>query len=681
MSIAAKKIMMGSGAVALPSDDQFNRTSFLSHFDGSNDGVNNQFTDGSASNHTITANGNVTQGSFGPFARPDGEWGVSFDGDDYLTVAETGADEFTFGTGDFTIEGWINNQAVDASQSRTIISTAQGNDFQGIWFGINGGKYYYIYNNSGAWSVIVDAGTPVANAWTHFALVRNGTSNVVYINGSSIGSTTETARDLTNTNNLLAIGGRATSSQYTISTMSNVRVVKGTAVYTGNFTPSTSKLTAITNTKLLTCQSNRFVDNSASPLTITPVGNPAVSAFGPFLTSTVYDPAVNGASSQLGATNSVEIATGTWAQLGTGDFTWEYWIYPIASNNYHLGSGTSGQNLSSTFTLGMSNKQLILYYTADGTAAHLLATSGAPEYNLNEWHHLAYVRAGNVHKIYANGILATSETRSGAMANSTGPTIIGQYGTGSGIYGYGAEGIYCDVRLVKGTAVYSGSTYTVPTAPLTAISGTELLLNFKNGQAIDSAAQNNLTLFGTAKTSTAQKKFGTASLLLDGNSDYATFRENGGNDIDGGGNWTVEFFWRFVNKTSPSTQEIISKGIGFQLYTINGSLGFALSANNSGTYFINSPGGTTLDNDTWYHIALVKNGTSYKLYLNGTSDLSATSSSNIDTGGYPWFLGTLSGAESTYASNGYMDEVRISKFARYTSNFTAPTEPFADKGQ
>ena len=73
MSIVAKKIMMGSGAVDLPSDDQFNRVSFLSHFDGANNGVNNAFDDGSDSNHTITANGNVTQGSFGPFARPDGE--------------------------------------------------------------------------------------------------------------------------------------------------------------------------------------------------------------------------------------------------------------------------------------------------------------------------------------------------------------------------------------------------------------------------------------------------------------------------------------------------------------------------------------------------------------------------------------------------------------------------------
>ena len=79
----------GTGLV-LPSDDEFNRVSFLSHFDGTNNGTNNVFDDSSTSNHTITANGNVTQGSFGPFARPDGEWGVSFDGsDDFLTYAST----------------------------------------------------------------------------------------------------------------------------------------------------------------------------------------------------------------------------------------------------------------------------------------------------------------------------------------------------------------------------------------------------------------------------------------------------------------------------------------------------------------------------------------------------------------------------------------------------------------
>ena len=118
-----------------------------------------------------------------------------------------------------------------------------------------------------------------------------------------------------------------------------------------------------------------------------------------------------------------------------------------------------------------------------------------------------------------------------------------------------------------------------------------------------------------------------------------------------------------------------------QIYTDNGEL--RLAVGNGSGYFINNTGGTVLDNDTWYHIAVVKNGTSYNEYLNGTNEanLDGTSSSIIDSGGRPWYIGTLQTAEGTYPANGYIDEVRISKFARYTSNFTAPTEPFADKGQ
>jgi hypothetical protein len=203
-----------------------------------------------------------------------------------------------------------------------------------------------------------------------------------------------------------------------------------------------------------------------------------------------------------------------------------------------------------------------------------------------------------------------------------------------------------------------------------------------DGQAIDSAAQNDLTLFGTAKTSTTQSKFGGASLLLDGNSDYANFPEAGANDIDGAGDWTVEFFWRFNNNTSPIYQMLLTKGFGLQIYTINGALAIALSASNNSTYFITTTGGTTLSNDTWYHVALVKNGTSYKVYLDGTDEtnLGGTSSSTLGTGGGSWHLGSLEGAELSYPANGYMDEVRISRLARYTANFTPPTEPFADKG-
>jgi len=668
------KTLMGAAAAGGgPSDDEFNRVSFLSHFEGSNNGVNNAFDDGSSSNHTITANGDVTQGSFGPFARPDGEWGVSFDGTgDSLAIASSA--DFALGTGDFTVEFFVYHRGFSSGVTYFDYRTTSVENT--LYFWQNGATGVVYLRAAG----VNHSFTPpsMLGKWTHMAISRASSTTKVFVDGVQKLSFSDSVDYVQGTTFTISEYSLASGAESVDGFISNFRWIKGTALYTSAFTPPTTALTAVTNTKLLTCQSNRFVDNSASSHTVTLRNNAAVTAFGPFLTSAAYKPAVNGASAYMDGTGDyLNTAASSEFAVGTGDFTISVWVYNLSGSLGLFDIGASGTGLSTGYdapSIGITGSGapgLYLFGFGGGSSVYSTAATGS---TINEWEYITLVRSGSTVTFYKNGIAGATKTSSHDVTENI--IAIGGYYSTSYLF----KGYMSDFRLVKGTAVYTGN-FTPPTAPLTAITNTKLLLNMADGQAIDSAAQNNLTLYGTAKTSTAQKKFGTASLLLDGNSDYATFLENGGNDIDGVGNWTVEFFWRFVNKTSPSIQEIISKGAGFQLYTINGSLGFALSANNSGNYFINSTGGTTLDNDTFYHIALVKNGTSYKLYLNGTSDLSATSSSNIDTGGYPWFLGTLSGAESTYPSNGYMDEVRISKVARYTSNFTAPTEPFADKGQ
>ena len=658
-----------AGTPTGPSDDEFNRVSFLSHFEGSNNGVNNAFDDGSASNHTITANGNVTQGSFGPFARPDGEWGVSFDGDDYLSVAETGADEFTFGTGNFTIEGWINNQAVDGS--RTIVSTAQGNDFQGIWFGINGGNYYYIYNNSGGWSVIVDAGTPVVNAWTHFALVRNGTSNVVYINGTSIGSTTETARDLTNTNNLLAIGGRATASQYTISTMSNVRVVKGTAVYTGNFTPSTSKLTAITNTKLLTCQSNRFVDNSASPLTITPAGNPAVTAFGPFLTSSVYSAGTNGASLNTPGAGGDYLSFGNIGLDGhSGDFSIEGWIYPTSYSQYSntiYGQGGSGAT-NNLLEISLNSSGQPHAFINQGSVT-LQSTFVCP---LNAWTFVQLKRTSGTLAIFINGAQSSTVSNTATIGSPNRGFVAAQSYDPS-VSTRSFRGFICDVRVSVVTRSVS-----LPTAPLAVTdSNTKLLLNMADGQAIDSAAQNNLTLVGNANTSTDQAKFGDTSLHLDGTGDYVNVLPSGRGNIY---NYTVEQ-WLYPTRNysgSGNFDRIWSSGTALNnsvmLHLDNTTAPKIVLRSNDSIIWTSS---VSISLNAWTHVAVSCDADGTRLYIAGTER--ATSSTVVNLRNLPFNIGTS--ITTTGFFQGFMDDFRISDFARYTGNFTAPAEPFADKGQ
>ena len=664
------------GGEVLPSDDQFNRVSFLSHFEGSNNGVNNAFDDGSASNHTVTAAGNVTQGSFGPFARPDGEWGVSFDGSgDYLQAANSA--DWDLGTGNFTWECYANINDITRTQwFFSVFTTNSGQNAWGLRLESNGTLNAYFSGDGGesvtAIGVAAASSGLTENAWHHIAVVKNGTgsSNIqIYVDGVS--KVTGTFGAIHDTNLPFRVGrqGNDTYAQYFLGQISNIRIIKGTALYTGNFTAPTSKLTAITNTKLLTCQSNRFVDNSASGHTITPSGNAAVTSFGPFLTSKVYNPAVNGASAYFdGTADALSIAASPIS--ASGNFTLEGWVYSNSASEQAIVGQYQGR---STGRMIITTGSGLLIFFQNGVTGGNNGSSVA----LGQWAHFVLQRTGSNIAFYVNGTRILNNS-AGNIAQDY--LVIGAEDVNSGNYPNTFDGYISNIRVTS-SAVYSeGTSITVPTAPYSTVTNTNFLLNMADAQAIDSTAQNNLTLYGTAKTSTAQKKFGTASLLLDGNSDYASFPENGGNDIDNAGNWTVEFFWRFNNKTSPQYQMIMTK-YNLQIYTDNGELRLAIG-NGSG-YFINNTGGTVLDNDTWYHIAVVKNGTSYNEYLNGTNEanLDGTSSSIIDSGGRPWYIGTLQTAEGTYPANGYMDEVRISKFARYTSNFTAPTEPFADKGQ
>jgi hypothetical protein len=78
------------------------------------------------------------------------------------------------------------------------------------------------------------------------------------------------------------------------------------------------------------------------------------------------------------------------------------------------------------------------------------------------------------------------------------------------------------LRLVKGTAVYSGATLTVPTTPLTAITNTSLLLDFTNAGIFDAATINDGQTVGNAQVSTTVAKFGTTSMSFDGTGDWLT---------------------------------------------------------------------------------------------------------------------------------------------------------------
>ena len=671
MAKSFQSVFMGAAGGELPSDPSFNYVSFLSHFDGTNNGVNNVYDDSSSSNHTITANGNVTQGSFGPFARPDGEWAVSFDGSgDSITFTNDAGMSLD---GDYTFELWFNASTIvqdTQHPNMIIIGTTQ-------LFVNSTSKFVSLYNNAS--DIVKSADNAVGeNEWYHVAAVRSGagTNNTsLYLNGTRVAQAT-------NTETLGASSGTGRIGSYDGTGgdfdghISNIRLVKGTALYSGaSITVPASPLTAVTNTKLLTCQSNRFVDNSTSAHTITASGDAAVSAFGPFLTSEAYDAGVNGASAYFdGSGDYLTVPDSSEFTLGN-TFTLEAWIYPTASNNYNSVQNQNGS--SGYYWAHISGEKMQFYRGIGGGITHDSDASSM----LNQWTHVAYVCDGGTAYHYINGVRSGSSV-SMSVADISAVITLGIQGSSFPFPGY-----ICDYRMVVGTAVYSGATYTVPTAPLTAVTNTKLLLNMADGQAIDSAAQNNLTLYGDAKISSTQSKFGGTSLALDGTGDYATLPPN---SLDlGAGNFTLES-WVYTTVTG-------QRCIVGATRNSDGAGAYMLNISYSGAqvrFFCRYNGGSVLDytvgsgdfpTNAWTHLAVTRDGANLRVFIDGTqvgttnTTLGSFAIDNASLNGNIYYIGRTTDGANEFT--GFLDSLRVSKTARYTSNFIPPTEPFADKGQ
>ena len=660
----------GSGGVAPPeTDDDFNRTSFLSHFDGANNGVNKAFDDGSASNHTITANGNVTQGSFGPFARPEGYWGVVFDGAGDRVRANWSDN---IASAAFTIEAWVFISGA-MSQYDCIAwlqeSTHGGNGDNGFCIRANNANTieFGVFNGSTIYNTISSAIS--LNEWHYLTLSKSGTTMYSSVDGTV---TSRSAPSALNNAKVLNIGAADASGSISYAfngVISNVRFLKGTALYTSNFTVPTSPLTAITNTKFLGCQSNRFVDNSANNYAITTAGNAAVSAFGPFLTDAAYDPAVNGASLYAPTyTDYLRIPNSAEFELDA-NFSVEFWVNLDSDFNSSTSVMFWADNNNQT-QIGQNSGTELYFYRGANIIANTNVLAKA-----RGWNHIALCRSGSVISLYCNGVRigTASNTDTVDFSDAYVMTYVPNANQ------YGADGFMSDLRILKGSSAYDASqtTLTVPTAPLTAITNTKLLLNMADGQAIDSAAQNNLTLFGNAKLSTGQAKFGDTSLYLNGSNDAAKIVKS--NFSFGTGDFTVEFWYYGTTVVDAPLLDMRSSGANPEARV---AIFFTNNSGNVGYYVTNSTritSNTTVATNTWTHIALVRSSAVTRFYFNGTQD-NQTYSDTIDLLSSPVTIGLKFNLDSNN-NVGYYDDIRISNMARYTSSFTAPPRPFPDQGQ
>ena len=240
---------------------------------------------------------------------------------------------------------------------------------------------------------------------------------------------------------------------------------------------------------------------------------------------------------------------------------------------------------------------------------------------------------------------------------------------------------------IKATGTTTGDVYFPQTSVLLPFNGSDAATSTS-----DLSNRNGTVSFtGTAQLSTGASKFGSSSLLLDGNSDYITVSDSYWNScISSGTDFTVELWARWDSAAldgSTSTALIGNRGDiggsssnGWELRKYGGNfLSWYMRQGSSWIYLNYSQGTkTTVSADTWYHVAVTRSGNTWRLFLNGTVEDTITNSTDIVDGGADGLtVGALAGGISGGPYNymdGYIDDVRVTVgHARYTSNFTAPT--------
>ena len=205
--------------------------------------------------------------------------------DNHLLV--NGADT-EFGTsGSFTMEFWMNpigSEVGSGNIGLTAITDPRTSDSSVhplIWIsgGFGGKANDVLYYYAGGSDRIVGTTVLQRNTWYHVAVVRTGGTTTMYLDGSSEGSFSDSLDYAAN--NGFYIGQRYTSTTYNFNGhISNFRLIKGTALYTGTFTPPTTRLTKTSNTEILCCNSASDVTNDETGKVII-VGRSSTNRTGP----------------------------------------------------------------------------------------------------------------------------------------------------------------------------------------------------------------------------------------------------------------------------------------------------------------------------------------------------------------------------------------------------------------
>lgn len=274
-----------------------------------------------------------------------------------------------------------------------------------------------------------------------------------------------------------------------------------------------------------------------------------------------------------------------------------------------------------------------------------------------------------------NGATCSNTTTTLVPGSSCDVTVkltntVGDYSTGYGLTFY--------TTATSSSPITGGAAVTLPlmgvvtTAADPQWSNVQYLMHFDgtNGSTtfLNSKSGTNLTIgANTPSLATSNKYFGASSLYLTASS-YIVNTSTSAQSL-GTGSFTVE---AFVKPVTLQNGAIFGTGTTDALaFYFCGTGGSNLCvANQNKSNFLNVSHGITAG--AWAHIALVRNGNTFTIYVNGVSKGSATSSTSFVAGN------VYIGRDGSSYLNSYIDELRVTTSARYASNFTPPSVAFSN---